>query len=304
MRSRQRGVAIVLAMSVVALAAMAAVGILVSQSTWARHSELASGHAQAQQLARAGIDWARAVLAEDRRISNLDHLGEPWAVRAAPVSVESGQIGGSIDDAQARFNVNNLAVDGIVSRVELLRLRRLLEILELPQALAEALADWIDADGNPLSAAGAEDAYYASLPTPYLAANRPLADISELALVKGFDEQVITKLRPFVIALPLATQVNVNTAPAEVLAATIDGLTLDAARALVKERERKYFYSVQDFANRLPGSLKLPETGIALASRFFMVSLQARAGSAQSTATALLSREAGGWPTIIWQKVL
>ena len=61
MRSRQRGVAIVLAMSVVALAAMAAVGILVSQSTWARHSELASGHAQAQQLARAGIDWARAV---------------------------------------------------------------------------------------------------------------------------------------------------------------------------------------------------------------------------------------------------
>ena len=34
MRSRQRGVAIVLAMSVVALAAMAAVGILVSQSTW------------------------------------------------------------------------------------------------------------------------------------------------------------------------------------------------------------------------------------------------------------------------------
>ena len=70
-----------------------------------------------------------------------------------PGRFEGGQIGGSIDDAQARFNVNNLAVDGIVSRVELLRLRRLLEILELPQALADALADWIDADGNLFSAA-------------------------------------------------------------------------------------------------------------------------------------------------------
>ena len=112
---------------------------LVSQSTWARHSELASGHAQAQQLARAGIDWARAVLAEDQRISNLDHLGEPWAVRAAPVSVENGQIGGSIDDAQARFETWKQAVvlkDGHRGLGVQVRQRRAADALQQAKAAA------------------------------------------------------------------------------------------------------------------------------------------------------------------------
>lgn len=304
MRTRQRGVAIVLAMGVVALAAMAAVGIMVSQSTWARHSELASGHAQAQGLVRAGFDWARVVLNEDKRLSVVDHLGEPWALRPAPVAVENGQIGGYIEDQQGLFNVNNLVIDGLVNRAELVRFRRLLSILELPVSLADALADWVDRDGNLQSADGAEDAYYLGLQPPYLAANQPLADISELALVKGFDDRVRAKLRPFVTALPQATQINVNTAPAEVLAASIDGLTLDMARTLVKQRERTYFYSIQDFANRLPSNFNLPASGIALASKYFLVTLHARIGDAQASGTALLSRDASGWPSIVWQKVL
>ena len=85
MRARQRGVAIVLAMGVVALAAMAATAIMVTQSTWARRSELTSDHVQAQLIIKAGVDWARAVLSDDRRASNVDHLGEPWALRLPPM---------------------------------------------------------------------------------------------------------------------------------------------------------------------------------------------------------------------------
>ena len=48
MRTRQCGVAIVLAMGVVALAAMAAAAIMVSQSTWARQVELTTDHVQAR----------------------------------------------------------------------------------------------------------------------------------------------------------------------------------------------------------------------------------------------------------------
>lgn len=304
MRSAQRGVAIVLAMGVVALAALAATGIMVAQSTWARQSELVTGHAQAQGLVRAGVEWARVLLNEDRRLGSLDHFGEPWALRPAPVAVENGQIGGYIEDAQGRFNVNNIVVDGIVNRAELVRFRRLLAILELPPALADALADWIDSDAHLQSANGAEDAYYLGLQPPYLAANQPLAEISELALVKGFDSKVRARLKPFVTALPQATQVNVNTASAEVLAATIDGLDLDRARALVEGRDRAYFKSIADFANRLPGGLNVPVTGVALGSRYFVVTLQSRIGAAQASGSALLARDASGWPAVVWQKTL
>ncbi len=304
MRNRQRGVAIVLAMGVVALAAMTATAIMVSQSTWARQSELTADHTQAQGLVRAGVDWARAVLHADRRAGNIDHLGEPWALRPAPIPVDNGEIAGNIQDQQGAFNLNNLADGGIINRVELARFRRLLAMLELPTNLADALADWIDGDNEPLSANGAEDDYYLGLQPPYLTANQALADISELALVRGFDDKVRARLRPFVTELPHSTQINVNTAPAEVLAATIDGMNLDAARALVAQRDRAYFSSVADFASRLPGRLAVPASGIALSSQYFVVTLHATVGQAQAHGTALLTREGSGWPAIVWQKTL
>ncbi|MEO8441253.1 MAG: type II secretion system minor pseudopilin GspK [Betaproteobacteria bacterium] len=304
MRRRQLGVAIVLAMGIVALAAMTATAIMVSQSTWARQSELTADHVQAQRLVRAGVDWARAVLNDDRRRGNVDHLGEPWALRAAPMPVINGEIAGYIEDQQGAFNLNNLAIGGTIDRVELVRFRRLLAILDLPAKLADALADWLDADSERLSADGAEDDYYLARQPPYLAANQLLADISELALVRGFDDKVRARLRPYVTALPHATQVNVNTAPAEVLAVAIDGLNLDAARALVAQRDRVYFSSVADFANRLPGGLVIPASGIALSSQYFVVTLHAAIGQAQAHGRVLLTREGSGWPAIVWQKIL
>ncbi len=304
MKKSQRGVAIVLAMGVVALAAMTATAIMVSQSTWARHSELTADHAQAQGLVRAGVDWARVVLNDDRRTSNVDHLGEPWALRPAPFPVNNGEVAGFIEDQQGVFNLNNIAIGGMINRAELGRFRRLLSILDLPTTLADALVDWMDGDSELQSADGAEDEYYLSLRPPYLAANQPLADISELALVRGFDNNVRVRLRPFVTALPHATQVNVNTASAEVLAATIDGMGLDVARALVAQRDRIYFSSVADFANRLPARLAVPASGIALSSQYFIVSMRATIGKSQARGSALLTREGTGWPAIVWQKTL
>ena len=101
---------------------------------------------------------------------------------------------------------------------------RLLEILALPDALAASLADWLDADGEPQPQDGAESGYYQGLQPPYLAANRPLGDVAELALVRGFDEAARTRLRAFVTALPRFTPVNVNTASPEVLAAVVGNL--------------------------------------------------------------------------------
>lgn len=300
--ARQRGVAIVLALSVVALAALAATAMLVAQSTWARQVELTAGHAQAQHLLQAGLDWSRAVLSDDRRANDVDHLGEPWALRLPSMPVENGSLTGHVEDQQGRFNLNNLLKDGRVDVAQLERFRRLLAILALPPALADSLADWIDADREPQPRGGAEDAHYLALQPPYLAANRPLTDIAELALVAGFDDTVRARLRPFVTALPRFTAVNVNTAPPEVIAASVAGLGLDEARAMVARRERTWFRDTSEFSSQLPSGLSVPSENIAVSSDYFIATMAITIGGAQARGSALLARENAGWPAVVWRK--
>jgi len=275
---RQRGVAVVLAMGVVAMAAIAAAAMLASQSTWSRHAELGAGHAQAQILVGAGVDWARAVLSDDRRVSSVDHLGEPWAMRLPPVPVDNGELAGQIDDQQGAFNLNNLVRGAAVSPAHLAQFRRLLKILDLPEPLAGTLADWL------------------------LAAARPLTDRAELAVVRGFDEGARARLRPFVTALPRFTAVNVNTAPPEVLAAVVRDLELDAARTLAAQRERAYFRTVSEFLVQLPAGAAADGHDLATASDYFLVSVRVTIGEAQARGAALLERDAAKWPAVAWRK--
>jgi general secretion pathway protein K len=303
MMRRQNGVAIVLAMSVVALAALAATAILVAQGTWARQAELAASHAQAQSVIQAGLNWARAVLADDRSLGDVDHYGEPWALRLPTLPVENGSLAGLIEDQQARFNLNNLQQDGRANPAQIAYFRRLLSILDLPPALADALADWVDADTIPQPQDGAEDAAYLALATPYLAANRPLLDVAELALVRGFDARVRDRLRPFVSALPRFTAVNVNTAQPEVLCAIVGNLPLDEARALAARRDGAFFRTLQDFLAALPRGLTVASDDVSVGSDYFLASMQVSIGGSQAQGSALLARGKSGWPEVLWRKL-
>lgn len=302
MRAPQKGVAIVLAMAVVALAALAVTAMMVSQSTWSRQMELTAGHAQAQGLTQAGLDWARAVLSDDLRTGNVDHLGEPWSLQLPPIPVENGSLAGHIEDQQGKFNLNNLLQDGKINPLQLARLRRLLAVLDLSPTLADAVADWIDADGNPQPGSDTEDAYYLSLPSPHLAANRALVDVAELALVRGFDAAVRARLRPYVSALPRRTAINVNTATAEVLCALVDKLKLDDARAIVEQRERIPFQDRSQFLQQLPPGLSVPEESITVSSEYFIATMAITMAGARARGSALLAREGAGWPAIVWRK--
>ncbi len=264
----------VLAMGVVALAAIAAAAMLASQSTWSRHTELRAEHVQAQALVAAGVDYTRALLSEDRRVSSVDHLGEPWALRVPPVPVDNGELSGRIEDQQGAFNLNNLYRNGAVSPTHVAQFRRLLEIVGLPDALADAL----------------------------LALNRPLVDVAELALVPGFDAAARARLRPFITALPRYSSVNVNTATPEVLAALVRDLELEDARALAEERNRAYFRNLSEFLMKLPPGAVVDGNDITTASQYFIASVRVTIGEAQARGTALLARESNAWPTVVWRK--
>jgi general secretion pathway protein K len=300
---RQQGVAIIIVILIVALATAMAAYISQQQSLWQRQVEAEFDRAQARRLNIAGINWARAVLAEDARRSSSDHAGEMWALRLPAMPVEGGEIIGVIEDRQGLLNLNNLVRNGSSSPADVKQLQRLLGSLGLPGDLAWALADWIDSDNEAHAGGGAEDGYYLGLASPYRCANRALTELGELVQIKGFDSVTIERLRPYVSVLPGETRINVNFAPAEVLAAVIENLTLADARQLVQQRQGNPFKSMEDFRQRLPHhGIQLVDTDLSVSSQFFWVTGRARVGAAQITTQALLQRTISGtWPNLIWQ---
>jgi general secretion pathway protein K len=302
-RMRQHGAALVIAMLFAAIASGVVAGLLWHQQLWLRQHDYQRDYAQAQSLARSGMDWARLILQEDARRSLIDHFGEQWAIRLPLTPLDNGEIGGELTDQQGLFNVNTLAAGGLVQPEALARYRRLLALIDLPPSLAPALADWIDANGEPLPDGGLEDAHYIALSPPRSAANRPLVLLDELALVAGYTPEVIARLRPFVTAMPHSAgiAINVNTAPPEVLAATVEGLSLTDANRLAATRLGRAFTSTADFRSRLPSGAVVGDLLVRVSSDGFIVRVNVRQGEVRATAIALIVRSGTDWPRVIWQ---
>ena len=174
-------------------------------------------------------------------------------------------------------------------------LQRLLERLELKPELAQAVADWIDPDSDPLFPDGAEDGEYTVLNPPYLAANRPLVSASELRLLKGADQEVYDKLAPYVCALPSGVPLNVNTALAPLLAALGDGLTLKDVERLLESRPEAGYKNVDEFLNAAKLTVDAPvKAGLSVASRYFLLRAEARVGDGRALLYSTLYRDENG----------
>lgn len=304
----QRGAAVILALLTVTLvaglaaAAVGDLGVAMDQII-GRHDQ-----AQARQLARGTVDWARNVLAEDARTTQVDHLGEAWAVKVPPTPVEEGEVSGELQDLSGRINLNNLVQADVL---EVQQFQRLLGLVGVSDAealtLTDALRDWLDADDEPRLPGGAESSWYSAQTPARRPANGALVAVSELTQVRGFSLDLVARLSPFVATLPGGTsntRINVNTAPAEVLAAAVEGLSLDAARVLIVQRNRAWFKDVADFSARLPASVQNPDTNaLATTSTYFLATGRALFGVSMVRMEVLLERSQN-WPTIVWQKLL
>lgn len=110
----------------------------------------------------------------------------------------------------------------------------------VPEELAANLLDWVDED-DVRQAGGTEDDVYQRLDPPYRAANRPLLSLDELRLVEGFDGALVDALRPYVTVYPLAGAggINLNTAPAWVLAQLTRGSDVSGMRPVEEEDVRR-----------------------------------------------------------------
>ena len=299
LKTPPRGAALVLAMLIAAFAAVVAVAVAAEQQRWFSDVGNRRDQVQAQALALAGIQWARQILQDDARSGTLDHLQEPWAYPLPRTPLENGSIEGSIEDAQARLNIINLAKTDSLAKEERARLGRLLAARGIAPRMLDVIAASVATPA--VSAVGGTQSIAAPPPTP-LPPNLQPVRFAELAAARGANARDIALLGPYVVALPGATVLNVNTAPPEVLAAAITGLTDDGLAALIAERVRKPFATIADFRARLPAGAKVAdETTLGLSSSYFVVSVRARQGDTVAQARALLRRDGREWPIVVWQ---
>ncbi|MCK4707042.1 MAG: type II secretion system minor pseudopilin GspK [Gammaproteobacteria bacterium] len=176
MNRHQRGIALITALLIVALATTAAVTITAQLQREIRRGGNIIHHDQAYIYALAAEDFARYGLKLDHDAGTTDHLNELWHVIPVSEEIEGGTLEGKLDDLQGLFNINNLANKKALDKNRFIRILQSLELTaEEIQEIVPALTDWMDPDQTSELAYGAEDDYYQGLSEPekpYLAANR------------------------------------------------------------------------------------------------------------------------------------
>jgi general secretion pathway protein K len=297
---RQRGVALILAVLIVALATMLAASVSFKGYLDQRRSANTFAMDQGFEVALGGEAWAADSLRRDKQQSSkTDDFTEEWATPIPPIPIEGGEFEGQLEDMQGRFNINSLvALEGgqlKEDKAAVERFQRLLDLLQLEPKWATIIADWIDTDIQPGFPDGAEDPTYTGLTPPYRTANMPVTRASELLAIAGFGLERYRKLEPFVTALPIGTPINVCTASPEVLDSII-GKNLEFTHSrenLTETRKQRCFPNKQDFESGLSADDKrMLEEGkvVDQTSSYFRSTIWVTIGTTQYTLYSLLYR--------------
>lgn len=245
---RQGGVALLVALLVVALATLLIAGLLDRGGLVAARTRNALRQEQAQAYARGLENYAAEVLTRAQaQNQGYDAADSIWAIPLPPTPVPGGTIAAQMTDLNGRFNLNNLDPINDQYHVWYDKFGLLLTALKLDPTIADHIKNWMDAS-TPVST---DDQYYLAQPVPYRRAMRYFTHVSELRLVAGVDGDVYAALAPFVTALPEGTPININTASVPVLMTLSRNVTQQVAQAIWQQGGAHY-QKWQDLPQSLP----------------------------------------------------
>ena len=235
MPKRQRGVALLVALLVVALAVILIAALLdrgelaLARTRNVLRSEQAEAYAQGLEIYAAQILVATAGHGADTNAS-------PWAQPLPAQPVPGGVISATMRDLNGCFNLNNLAAKDGNSEAWTRIFVNLLSALGVDPNLKDPIKSWLGSSGS----GDTEANYYLALAVPYRPRSGLFAHVSELRLVRGVTGDVYARLAPYVCALPPGTKINVNTASVPVLRSLGDNLTQPAAEKLWSNGQANY----------------------------------------------------------------
>ncbi|MDQ4627229.1 type II secretion system minor pseudopilin GspK [Janthinobacterium lividum] len=302
--SRQRGVAVITALLLTALAITVVASLFWQQQVQVRSMENQRLRLQTQWAMRGMVDFARFWLRQDNPM--LTAADGVWAtpieearlddyVDREKVDTEKfdATVSGRALDAQARFNITNLVdATGSINPKQVLAYQRLLANMKLDSGLAQATADAVlRARPKPRTADSGADGKTPVATPATGGGSEPVAftQVEDLLAVPGYTPQMVEQLRDVVIILPEITGVNVNTAPAEVLAA-VTMMSLSEASALTLSNPRKKFVDKANFQNNINAEL-IEGVELDVKSRYFLTVIRVRLDRAALDAVALINRK-------------
>ncbi|WP_339352392.1 type II secretion system minor pseudopilin GspK [Acinetobacter beijerinckii] len=301
-KSSQAGVALLTILVMVALATILAATIAKRQTNTAENTGYLMRQNQSLLYAKSAEAFFSELLNQDSDNGNsVDHLQENWAKPMPPFPVEDGSVSGRLIDESGKFNLNNLVkVDGNQVDESARRwFEKLLQRVGLPAELSQAVIDWQDSNDETMGAMGAESNYYQGLDPAYLTPNTKFHSVEELKLVRGFEGKNFDLIRPYVTALPEQTKINMNTAPALLLASIDPKVDVRAIEQELKTKQTNltYFNNVDDlwklnaFSSIEEQSKNDAATFLDSKSNFFVAQIEVVLSDRKRQFTSLMMRK-------------
>jgi general secretion pathway protein K len=297
--NRERGIALITAIILVAIAAVLATAIGFASAMSARRASTVFGGDQALLAAEGAEAMAAFVLKHSGSSTGTYSLDQPWAQPYGPFELTDGVTLEflQIEDLSARFNINNLAPNGTDDPNAKKFFQQLLHTLNMDEKWAGIIADWIDSDNEPNNPDGAEDSVYLSQTPPYRAANIPVSSISELLALPGFGRSNYDRLAPYITALPPGTKINICTASAIMLDALENrtDYSSDPAGLANQRKQKGCFPDTKTFSNSMSGETQsLANAVTSTNTSYFRLRSFITIGTARFTLYSLLYSDGGG----------
>lgn len=314
----QRGAALLSILFIVAALAVAALIATMAITQQTTLAKAASRRADSGWAAYSAEAVALSAIAEMSSITN-GQLTPLTTGLSQPVvlPLRGGVVSMQVSDASNCFNVNALAnPDEGAATLARLSWASLLSDLDIPateaNGLANALADWLDADANTRQG-GAEDGYYLTLSPAYRAANQSMDSPAELASVMGYTKALREALAPMICARPESQMVllNINTLrpdQASLLRATYsEALSLAAAERILLDRPDTGWASVAEF-EALPDIRTIPEgqkrtDALSTISTTYLAEGQTTLDGGSWPFSFIISAANGAEPQTIWRRL-
>jgi general secretion pathway protein K len=298
--ARQRGVALLVAIVIFALATTVAAAITYNKAMASRRAAATYTMELALQAGMAAEALAAIALENDAGKNTTDLL-QDWAQDQPPFELQDTGIWiqGKVEDLSGRFNLNSVVKFDpststfVVDPEQQQVFRNLLGYLDIDTRYADLLADWLDTDIAPTSSGG-EDTLYLTQQPPYRPPNTLIWHPSELLALPGFGRENWQKIAPYVTALPFDEPMNVCTARAFVLDATLNNGQTNFDEPLLKTqrdangcfpRKTVYLQPLQGQQQTTVGA-KVDER-----SSWFRLRTNIRIGTAEFVLYSLLYRE-------------
>ena len=208
---RQRGVALITALLVMALAVVAAVAMAVRGQADIRRTSAVFERDFSRQVARGAENMVLQML--ERADGPEDLVWDTCRSPVLPFEVDGVRLEAFLDDMRCRYNLNAL---GGGQEAELADFARLVDRVSqesgvrMPPGaqLALAVADWMDAESD--------DPVYRLENPARVSGNRPMVTASEINSVAGMTAEAWQALAPYVTAYPgSASPIDLERSPAD-----------------------------------------------------------------------------------------